>query len=100
MNNQEMATTFWPHAIIEPWQPKSEKRLRSAVKAASCSSLGRSIATSATNKESPFSGFKFVENMTTSMPSNVSLWVRAEPFEFGIIPVPPPSKLVHHVSYI
>lgn len=34
--------------------------------------------------------------MANSVSSNVSLWVRGEPFEFGIIPVPPPSKLVHH----
>eukprot|EP00794_Sanderia_malayensis_P013931 gene13931-15383_t len=28
--------------------------------------------------------------------SAISLWVWSEPFELGIIPVPPPSKLVHH----
>ena len=34
------------------------------------------------------------------MSATASLWVRSEPFEFGIVPVPPPSKLVHNVSFI
>jgi len=30
------------------------------------------------------------------MSATASLWVKSEPFEFGIIHVPPPSKLLHH----
>ena len=34
----------------------------------------------------------------TEKNSDVYLWVKAEPFDIGVIPVPPPSKLTHHVS--
>eukprot|EP00795_Rhopilema_esculentum_P015628 gene15628-6912_t len=32
----------------------------------------------------------------SSSSSSVSLWINPEPFEFGIVPIPPPTKLVHH----
>ena len=36
---------------------------------------------------------RFLSKMTAA-----SLWVCSEPFEIGIVPVPPPSKLDHRVS--
>jgi len=34
--------------------------------------------------------------MTAKASPTVYLWVKSEPFDVGIIPVPPPSKLTHH----